>query len=99
MSNLDNFETFEDMCESHEIKSMVGSIVASFYGLLDPDEIESEVNLTLFNVWKQHDQRRGKVSTYLFRALKNNLVKLVKRKEKQPTYISVVEDIFPSKEE
>lgn len=98
MSSLNQFNSFEEMCENPEIQAMVHTVASKFYGSLDQNEIESEINLTLFEVWKKFDERRGKVSTYLFRALRNNLAKLSMKYQREygPHMSYVTDDILPT---
>lgn len=94
MSSLD-FDSFEEMKQDEEIRAMVYRATSRYIPYLDADDIESEVNYTLFRVWELHDANKSKVSTYLYNSLYNNLNRMLKKKYRAQT-ILVNEDVFPS---
>jgi len=94
MSKL-SFNSFEEMYNDEEIKAMVYKAVSKYRPYLDKDTIDSEADMTLLSVWRLHDESKGKVSTYLYTALFNNLNRLLRKKYNSPVDVRINEDIFP----
>lgn len=94
MSKL-SFNSFEEMYDNEEMKAMVYKAVSKYAPYLDKDIIDSEVGMTLLSVWRLHDESKGKVSTYLYSSLFNNLNRLLRKKYSSPANVRINEDIFP----
>jgi DNA-directed RNA polymerase specialized sigma24 family protein len=82
------------MANDEQIKAMVYRASQKFARYLDPTDLESEVNYTLFRVWRLHSEKRGKVSTYLYNALYHNLKRLCGASKAQEKLSHVNQDIF-----
>jgi len=94
MSNLENFSSFEEMRNDEQIKAMVYRASEKYSRYLDPQDLESEIGYTLFRVWRLHNGKRGKVSTYLYNSLNNNLRKLCEKTKSEGKKRSVNDDVF-----